>query len=227
MKKLQEDLKLTFKDPSLLERAFTHRSYLNEHKQQALKSNERLEFLGDAVLELAVSSYLYRKMPNKPEGELTALRSSLVKTETLHQVAVKLSLGKHLKMSRGELASGGKTNTGLLANTVEAVIGAIYLDRGFEAAETFISTHILPKLKKIISLNLHHDFKSTLQEKVQSQGLPTPIYRTVDETGPDHLRKFNIEVTVNSKPLGTGTGLSKQKAQQQAARDALAKMTKI
>lgn len=214
---------LKFKNPNLLQQAFIHRSYLNEHKQNDLQSNERLEFLGDAVLELITSLYLFDKFPQKPEGELTALRSALVKTETLYAVAQKLELGKHLKMSRGEKRTGGQTNPSLLANTVEAVIGAIYLDQGFEASNQFISIHIFPYLQDILNKGLYRDYKSSLQEIVQSQNQATPEYQTISAVGPDHNKTFKVKVLINHKALAIGTGASKQKAQQAAAQKALEK----
>jgi len=217
---LQKTINIQFKNSDLLSKAFVHRSFLNETKNQ-IQSNERLEFLGDAVLELATSRHLFQTFPQKPEGELTNLRSSLVKTDTLAQVASQLKLGDYLKMSRGEKNSGGQTNTSLLANTLEALIGAIYLDQGFDTAQKFISQFLFPKLDNIIKLGLHHDFKSTLQESVQSQGKPTPIYRTVETSGPDHQRTFTVQVKVSQKTLGIGKGASKQRAQQAAAKNAL------
>ncbi len=216
-----KSLQSSFKNKQLFEQAFIHRSYLNENRKNTLKSNERLEFLGDAVLELATSLYLFKKYPKKPEGELTALRSALVKTETLAQVASDLKLGINLKMSRGEARSGGQTNSSLLANTTEAVIGAIYLDQGFEAASKFISYHVFPHLKQILKLGLYKDFKSTLQETIQSKGHPTPEYKTISSSGPDHHKTFKVKVLVEDKTLATGIGPSKQKAQQDAAKNAL------
>lgn len=219
--KLEKSLDLTFKDKSLLAQAFIHRSYLNEAQGRNLESNERLEFLGDAVLELAVSEFLFRQLPRQPEGELTALRSSLVKTDTLARVAEKLKLGLYLKMSRGEKLGGGKTNKSLLANTTEALLGAIYLDQGMSKATVVVDTFLLPELSTIISLGLHRDFKSTLQEKVQSQGLPTPEYSVLSEVGPDHQKTFVVQVRVGGEIWGEGSGSSKQRAETQAARHAL------
>lgn len=218
---LEKSLNVTFKDKSVLALAFTHRSYLNEAAGRALQSNERLEFLGDAVLELAVSEFLFHHLPQKPEGELTALRSSLVKTDTLAELAIQLHLGSYLKMSRGEELSGGKTNKSLLANTTEALLGAIYLDQGMAQVISIVDTYLFPKLTTIMNLGLHRDFKSTLQEKVQSQGLPTPEYYVLSEAGPDHQKTFVVEVRVSTEKWGEGIGSSKQRAEAQAARDAL------
>lgn len=221
---LQTSIGISFKNKSLLAQAFIHRSYLNENRGKKLQSNERLEFLGDAVLELATSEFLFQKLTHQPEGELTSLRSSLVKTGTLASTADKLKLGSYLKMSRGEAAGGGKTNETLLANTFEALIGAIYLDQDFTQAEKFLNTYLFPQLKTILENNLHHDFKSTLQEKVQAQGQPTPQYQTVKAIGPDHQKIFTITVLINGKIMGRGQGSSKQRAQQDAAQAALKKL---
>lgn len=221
LKPLQSTIGITFKNPAFLEQAFIHRSYLNETKQRGLGSNERLEFLGDAVLELVTSRYLYTSLPQKPEGELTNLRSSLVKTETLAAIAKDLNLGKFLQMSRGEEQGGGRSNVSLLANTVESLIGAIYLDQGIDSVDQFAGKYIFPRLSEIVAKNLHHDHKSTLQEIIQAQGQPTPTYHVVSEIGPDHQKLFTVEVKVETKSLGTGTGSSKQKAESAAAKQAL------
>lgn len=214
---------LTFKNPSLLETALTHRSFLNENRT-VKEHNERLEYLGDAVIELAVSEFLYNNFPNRPEGELTAIRSALVRTETLASVASSLGFGSELKMSRGEIASGGRQNIALLANTFEAVTGALYLDQGFVEVVKFLKTHLYPKVEEIVSKSLYKDFKSTLQEKVQAIGKPTPEYEVVDEIGPDHDKTFTITVKVDDRAIAEGKGKSKQAAQQQAAQNALEKM---
>ncbi len=207
----------TFKNQDLLTNALTHRSALNEHLSTSIESNERLEFLGDAVLELAATKFLFAAMPNEQEGMLTAYRSALVKTTTLAEVANELGLGDKLFMSKGEEASGGRQNIGLLANTVEAVIGAIYLDQGFEAAYSFIETTIFPRLDEIKEKKLYKDAKSQLQELVQSKGLSAPEYLVIDESGPDHDRQFTIKVLVDGLEAGRGKGKSKQLAQQAAA----------
>jgi ribonuclease III len=210
-------------NPQLLTEALTHRSFLNESKS-ATVHNERLEFLGDAVLELVVSEYLYHQFPTKPEGDLTAYRASLVKTTTLAQVAKDLQLGTKLRLSKGEELSGGRTNPSLLANTVESVIGAIYLDQGLEAAELFVNQHLFPRLNDIITRGLHKDHKSALQEKVQANGSESPEYRVDKESGPDHNKEFTISVYIDSQKIASGTGKSKQSAQQDAARHALEKL---
>lgn len=215
---------LTFKNPSLLDTALTHRSYLNENRS-VKEHNERLEYLGDAVIELAVSEFLYHSFPERPEGELTAIRSALVRTETLASVASALGFGDELKMSRGEIASGGRLNIALLANTFEAVMGALYLDQGFEIVVDFLKKNLYSKVDEIIAKSLFKDFKSTLQEKIQAQGKPTPEYEVIDEVGPDHDKIFTVIVKVDEESLAEGKGKSKQAAQQQAAANALEKMS--
>jgi ribonuclease III len=214
--------------PLLLEKALTHRSALNEPSSgtPSKVSNERLEFLGDAVLELAVTRFLFNQLPEEPEGKLTAYRSALVRTTTLAEVAAELDLGVKLYMSKGEEATGGRSNESLLADTMESVIGAVYLDQGFKAAEEFIAKHILPKFSEIKEKKLYKDAKSLLQELVQSQGYPTPKYKVVKEVGPDHAKIFTVEVAIGGKVEGQGLGASKQEAQQKAAREAIRKLEK-
>ncbi len=217
-----------FNNQELLERAFTHRSALNEPSSgtPSSVSNERLEFLGDAVLELAVTKFLFHEHPDEPEGKLTAYRSALVRTTTLAEVATELGLGEKLYMSRGEEATGGRDNEGLLADTTEAVIGAVYLDQGLVAAEQFIQKNILPKFDKIKKQRLYRDAKSLLQETVQAQGKSTPIYEVLTEEGPDHNKTFTMAVYIDDCEIGKGSGTSKQRAQQAAARQALSKIAK-
>ncbi len=214
-----------FSNPDLLETALTHRSALNEPSSgtSSKVSNERLEFLGDAVLELIATRFLFDHLPQDPEGKLTNYRSALVRTETLAEVAAELGLGDKLYMSKGEEATGGRSNPSLLADTTEAIIGAIYLDQGFKVAEEFVQEHIIPKFKTIKANRLYKDAKSLLQETVQAQGLPTPTYRVVKAEGPDHDKTFTVQVVVSGKVYGRGIGPSKQAAQQQAARLALEK----
>ncbi len=213
-----------FKDSLLLKTALTHRSSLNESISPASESNERLEFLGDAILELATTEFLFKKFPTEPEGVLTAYRSALVKTTTLAEVAQELDLGQKLYMSKGEEATGGRDNPGLLADTTEAIIGAIYLDQGYEATKKFLEKNLFSKFDQIKEQKLYQDSKSLLQEIVQSKGFEAPVYKVTKEDGPDHDKQFTIEVLVNSKPTGTGVGKSKQLAQQAAAQEALEKL---
>lgn len=219
-----ESLKKQFSDKSLFDQALTHRSWVNEHKGERT-SNERLEFLGDAVLEFIVSKELFDKFPNKEEGYLTALRANLVNTISLADLALKLDLGPSIYLSKGEEDGGGRTNTSLLADTVEAIIGATYIDRGVDAAEEFILDNLLTDLKKRAALPLK-DPKSSLQEYVQSQSLPAPKYQVVEESGPDHSKKFIIEVLVNGESWARGEGRSKSTAEQDAAGQALSKKVK-
>lgn len=214
-------IKESFKNTELFNHALTHRSWVNEHKGERT-SNERLEFLGDAILEFVVSNEIFQKYPNKEEGYLTALRANLVNTVALSDFANKIELGKYLFLSKGEEESGGRTNYSLLADTVEAIIGAIYIDRGLAAASDFISDNLLSEMDMVARLPLK-DAKSRLQEYVQSQSLPAPKYSVVEETGPDHDKKFVIEVMVKAESWGTGTGKSKSAAEQAAAAQALLK----
>lgn len=214
---LRED----FKDKSLFDQALTHRSWVNEHKGERA-SNERLEFLGDAVLEFVVSEALYNQFPGKEEGYLTALRANLVNTNALARVSAKLNIGSSLFLSKGEIDGGGRTNTSLLADTLEAIIGAVFVDRGITEAAKFIKENLLNEVGKKASEPLK-DAKSMLQELVQSKGLPTPKYQVTEESGPDHDKKFVIEVGVNGEVWGTGEGKSKGEAEQEAARQVLAK----
>ncbi|QQR52407.1 ribonuclease III [bacterium] len=216
----QAKLGLNFADPSLLERAFIHRSYLNEHPGLGLEHNERLEFLGDAVLELAVTDHLYRNFPN-PEGDLTNWRSALVKTESLAEVAINLEIAQFFKLSRGEAKGNARSHALISANAVEALIGAIYLDQGYEAARNFIAQSVISRLDAILADGTWLDAKSRFQEMAQDQFGLTPAYRVLSEDGPDHDKTFSIGAFVGDKQLGTGTGSSKQAGQQAAAAAAL------
>lgn len=217
-------LKKNFKNKGLLDQALTHRSWVNEHKGQR-GSNERMEFLGDAILEYVTSSEIYSRFPDKEEGYLTALRSNLVNTVALAEIAKKMNLGSELFLSKGEEDGGGRTNTSLLADTVEAIIGAIFIDRGLEEATEFIKDTLLAEVEKK-SVEPLKDAKSSLQEFVQAKNLPTPKYQVVEESGPDHDKKFVIEVVVGGEPWGRGIGKSKNTAEQEAAGQALIKRLK-
>lgn len=211
----------TFANSSLLTTALTHKSALNEPRWQHAQSYERLEFLGDAVLELAVSHYLYARFPDANEGVLTNYRSALVKTESLAAVAITLQLGDRIHMSKGESRSGGRANKSILADVLEAIIGALYIDQGFAAVESFLHQHLFPQLDTILQAHAYKDAKSTLQETVQAQGLSAPTYKVLQATGPDHSKQFTIQVLINGQVAGQGEGPSKQIAQQQAAQLAL------
>ncbi|HVU79811.1 MAG TPA: ribonuclease III [Candidatus Paceibacterota bacterium] len=219
-KTFEASLGITFRDPALLRQAFTHRSYLNEHREEN-GHNERLEFLGDAVLELIATHFLYEKFPTHPEGDLTAFRASLVNAITLGAVAAEIGMNDYLLLSKGESKDQGRARVILLANAIEALVGAIYLDQGYEAAKAFIEKHLFPKLDEIMQKKLWRDAKSVLQEKAQDTEGATPSYAVMRETGPDHDKQFVVGVYVKDEMLGQGTGKSKQEAEQDAARAAL------
>jgi ribonuclease-3 len=214
-----------FNNPNLLKQAFIHRSALNEQKEFTA-SNERLEYLGDAVLELIVSEYLYIKYPTLPEGKLTSLRSKIVQTSTLAWAATNLCLPAKIQLSKGEKLSGGDLKPTILANTLEAVIGALYLDSGYIVTKKFITQVLIKPFFENLKSVLPQDYKSHLQEVIQSQKLPTPIYQVLDQTGPDHNKTFSVAVTTNNQALAQGFGKSKQKAEQDAAKKALEKIQK-
>lgn len=216
----REYLGYEFKNIELLVTALTHRSYVNEHKKSVRDHNERLEFLGDAVLELAVTDYLFNHF-SEPEGILTSWRSSLVRTESLSAAGDKLGFEPLLRMSRGEKNGSPRARQQILANAFEAVIGAIYLERGYKDSEAFVAKHILSKLDDILETGSWRDPKSHLQEVSQRIDGQTPVYRVLEEVGPDHDKVFTLGVFVGDKLMGKGSGSSKQNAQQEAARAAL------
>ena len=213
-------LGIQFKNPQLLRQAFTHRSYLNESRQ-SLQSNERLEFLGDSILSLIISSYLFGLRPKDAEGDLTNLRSYIVKTTSLADAAANLNLGSYLMLSHGEEMGGGRENSQLLANTYEALLGAVYLDQGLEAAEKMIHTTLLPLFETQIKSGPPKDAKSQLQEVVQNKTKESPQYKIIATRGPDHAKQFTVAVFVKGRELGKGIGSSKQTAEEQAAQQAL------
>lgn len=221
---LLSTLDLKFKNPKLLEQAFLHRSYLNEVKTET-KSNERLEFLGDSVLSLIISFYLYTLRDTDSEGELTNLRAHIVKTTSLAEAAEKLNLGKYLKLSKGEEISGGRNNPQLLANTYEALLGAIFLDQGLEVAKTTINKTLLPLFEKALKMGPPKDAKSSLQEIVQQKLKESPHYKILKTQGPDHAKQFTVAVYIKGIEKGRGTGTSKQIAEEQAAKQALKGLT--
>jgi len=216
-------LELPFGDMNLLKQAFTHRSYLNEHREEKGGHNERLEFLGDAVLELATTRYLYDRFPKTPEGELTAYRAALVNAVTLSEVAAHIGMNDYLLLSRGEAKDTGRARGVLLANAFEALLGAIYLDQGYDAVRAFIEKHLLPKMEDILKKKLWQDSKSALQEKAQEKEGITPAYAVLGESGPDHDKHFTVGVYMREQLLAEGEGKSKQEAEQSAARNALEK----
>lgn len=220
---LQKTIGIKFKNDAFLKNAFIHRSYLNEHKDFKGQSNERLEFLGDAVLSIFVSQFLYQKLPKSPEGELTQLRASLVRTETLGKLAKNLDLGTYLYLSKGEEDSQGRQNNSILANTFEALIGAIYLDQGPEIAQKFIGDQMLNNWHELAK-NAVFDNKSKLQEVMQRKYHKSPTYKLTNSWGPDHDREFEISVFLDEKVFGMGVGKNKQTAAQNAAGDALTRL---
>lgn len=220
---LGQKIGITFKDKNLLKMTFVHRSYVNEHRGEELEHNERLEFLGDAVLELVVTEYLYQKYPHQPEGELTNWRSALVKGNNLANVAIQLDIGKYLFLSKGEEKSGGRKKPYILANALEALIGSIYLDKGYKVAHQFIDTFILKELTKILKKGLHIDAKSLFQEQSQDKLGITPTYKVLEAVGPDHEKTFRMGSYLNEEFIAAGEGSSKQKAEEAAAKNALKK----
>ena len=216
----QKQIGVQFSNPKLLEQAFIHRSYLNEHPKLGLEHNERLEFLGDAVLELVVTDYLYRQY-SEPEGILTNWRSALVKTESLASVASKLELARFFKLSRGEAKGNVRSHALISANSVESLIGAIYMDQGYGAAADFITKNIIATLPEILRTGTWVDAKSKFQELAQERDGQTPNYQVLDEMGPDHDKLFTVGVFLGDKLLGKGQGASKQAGQQAAAEQAL------
>lgn len=220
-KSFEQNIGIAFNDAELLRQAFTHRSYLNEHRGEVQGHNERLEFLGDAVLELIVTHFLYEKFPGKPEGELTAYRAALVNAVTLSEVAQALGMNDFLLLSRGEAKDVGRARGVLLANAIEALVGALYLDQGYDAAKDFIARHLFPKLDEIVRNRLWQDPKSTLQERAQEVEGITPSYKVLSESGPDHAREFRVGVYLHSRKLAEGVGKSKQEAEAAAAKAAL------
>lgn len=221
---LASKLGLTFKNLDLLVEALTHRSYLNESRGALKTHNERLEFLGDAVLELAVTHFLFIKYPAKPEGELTAYRAALVNTNSLAEASQMLGINEYLLLSKGEAKDTGRARMIILADAFEAIIGAIYLDQGYSAAEAFIAKHLYGKLGDVIEKRSYQDAKSRFQEAAQDKRGITPAYETLDEVGPDHDRTFTVGVYVGQVEVARGEGRSKQEAEQSAAQAGLDKM---
>ena len=217
----QEKLGIQFNELDLLRQAFTHRSYLNEHRGEVKGHNERLEFLGDAVLELIATHFLYEKFPAQTEGDLTAYRAALVNATTCAEVAQDLGMNDYLLLSRGEAKDTGRARGILMANAFEALVGAIYIDQGYDAAKGFIDQYLFPKIDNIIQKKLWLDAKSSLQEKIQDVDGVTPSYAVLKEWGPDHDKHFVVGVHVKDKLLAEGQGKSKQEAEQDAARAAL------
>jgi len=221
LSKFEEKINVKFKDKNLLRQAFIHRSYLNENPSLGLEQNERLEFLGDAALELAITEYLYEKYPQKTEGEMTALRAALVNAVALSEAANSLNIGDFLLLSKGEAKSLGKARQYILANAFEALIGAIYLNGGYEETFSFLEKNLFGKIEEIIEKKLWIDAKSLFQEKAQELESVTPAYKVLAESGPDHEKVFTMGVFLGDELIADGYGASKQEAEQDAARKAL------
>ena len=223
IKDLESAIGYRFKNITLLQNALTHSSYANERWHNSLLSNERLEFLGDAILGMTVAKYLYQTFPDRPEGELTRMRADMVCEQTLAKVAARIELGKHLLLGNGEEQGGGRTRNSILADAVESVIAASYLDGGMEAAQKFIEQFILVEVPV---KQLHNaDYKTALQELVQQKKNQVLSYTLVGESGPDHDKQFDVEVKLNGKVVGTGSSSSKKRAEQAAAHAALEKLS--
>jgi len=221
--KLEKNINIKFNNPKLLENAFVHRSYLNEHPNFELGSNERLEFLGDAVLELSASEKLYHSYPERPEGDLTNFRAAIVCTSSLAEEARKLNLGEYLSLSRGEEESGGRNREYILANTFEAFLGALYLDQDLKTCGGFLEKNLFYKIAEIVESGKYRDAKSTFQEITQEEVGITPTYKVLEEWGPDHAKHFRMGVYLDDHLVGVGEGDSKQEGEQEAARNALEK----
>lgn len=218
---LEKIVGTTFKDKTHLLTAITHRSYLNEHREATQEHNERYEFLGDAVLELVVTDFLFSKYPEKPEGELTAIRAALVNTGSLSEAATKLDINDYLLLSKGEERDTGRARQYILANAFEALVGAIYLDQGYDAAREFIRAQLFDLTDTIVAKRLWQDPKSRFQEIAQEETNVTPSYETLSQEGPDHDRIFTVGVFLGDKKIAEGKGRAKQEAEQQAAENAL------
>lgn len=222
IKDLEAAIGYSFQNITLVQNALTHSSYANERWHNSLMSNERLEFMGDSVLGMVVAEYLYRNFPDRPEGELTRMRADMVCEQALAVVADRIDLGKHLLLGKGEEQSGGRNRASILADAVESVIAAMFLDGGMEAAKAFISKFVLCDVPVT---KLHNaDYKTALQEKVQEKKNQTLSYALVGESGPDHEKRFEVQVSLNGTVVGTGSGSSKKRAEQDAARDAMARL---
>ena len=219
--KLEERLGVAFRDRELLLTAITHRSYLNEHREATQQHNERFEFLGDAVLELVVTDFLFHKYPAMPEGELTAIRAALVNTISIADASTKLNINDFLLLSKGEERDTGRARQYILANTFEAIVGALYLDQGYEAAKEFIAAQLFDRTELIVEKKLWQDAKSRFQELSQEHVGVTPSYITLGQTGPDHDRVFTVGAFLRNDAIAEGQGRSKQEAEQEAAEKAL------
>jgi ribonuclease-3 len=221
LKSLEKNISYVFKDKNLLKEALTHRSYLNENPSWKLPHNERLEFLGDAVLELAATEELFNRFPEKTEGELTPIRAALVNYQMMAQAARGIGLEDFILLSRGEAKDTGRAREVILANAMEAVIGAVYLDKGYEKARTIVNQLVMTHLDEVLKKGLYRDAKSLLQEKIQAELKITPVYKVLKEEGPDHAKVFTVGVYFGDKLIAQGMGVSKQDAEVDAAKNAL------
>ncbi|MEK7130811.1 MAG: ribonuclease III, partial [Patescibacteria group bacterium] len=219
--KFEEKIGIKFKNENLLKQAFTHRSYLNENPSLKLDQNERLEFLGDAILEMSITEYLYKKYPKKTEGDMTALRASLVNAVTLSRIASGLDMDSYMLLSNGEAKSMGKARQYILANAFEALIGAIYLDSGYDKVFGFLEKNLFGKVEEVIEKKLWIDAKSLFQEKAQELESVTPAYKVMSDSGPDHEKVFVVGVFLDNNLIAEGVGASKQEAEQKAAKEGL------
>ena len=224
VKKVQQELGIDFDDSELLIRALTHKSYANERREENLKDNERLEFLGDAVLDLVVNQYLFLEYPNHPEGELAQIRSVVVSAPTLAEKSREIDLGDYLLLGKGEEATGGRKRDSILADAFEAVIGSIYLDQGLEAARDFILDLLITNIENVEQGDHIQDYKTLLQELLQKNSNHRPQYEVISEQGPDHNKSFTVQVTFKDEILGVGSGSSKKRAQQSSAKEAINKL---
>lgn len=220
----QARLGLYFQQPDLLAQALTHRSFLNERPNEASGDNERLEFLGDAILDFVITNMLFHRYPNMSEGEMTRLRAALVRTETLAELAAACYIGEALRMGKGEDSSGGRRRRTILCDAFEALLGALFLDQGLAAVEAFVLPLLEPRADYILAEGLHRDARSTLQEWSQAVHNITPVYRVVESAGPDHDKAFKVEVVIGDQVVGHGVGKSKQMAAQAAARAVLCRI---
>ena len=221
LEKLETTLGYSFKDMKLLEESVVHKSYAHEHIAQGLKHNERLEFLGDAVLDLVVSDLLMERFPESNEGELSRIRASIVNEDQLAKMALKLELGRSIFLGKGEERTQGRIKASILANTYEAIVAAVYLDGGYESAYTMIQEHFKPILEQAAKSDIDRDYKTKLQEETQARYKMVPHYGVIEEKGPDHDKVFQIQVSLKGKPLAFGSGKSKKEAEQDAARNAI------
>lgn len=222
MEMVQKTIGYQFKDKLILRQSLTHSSYANEHRNKALKDNERLEFLGDAILDLIISEYLFKKYLEMPEGDLSKIRASIVCEASLAKVAKIIHLGDYLLLGKGEAMTGGKTRASILADAFEALVGGIFLDSGFDAAKVFLESTLIKQVEKVNSLeDLYTDYKTLLQEEIQRESIMPLVYNVIGEKGPDHDKNFYVEVYHDTICLGKGVGKSKKEAEQDAAKKAL------